>query len=66
MSKKTTKVAKCPTCSKFHLIASIDHYNKNKDTQKEFMNYMKSGYEILNTTTIRARNGFDTHGNDCP
>jgi len=54
----STKAAKCPNCNKYHMIAKMERFRKDKETQKEFTQLFKKGFEILNTTTEDARENF--------
>lgn len=56
--KITTKAALCRKCNQFHLIASIESFNRNKDTQKEFAGLMREGFLIVEVTTFDAISGF--------
>lgn len=55
----TTKAARCPKCKKYHLIASIESFDRDKDTRKNFAKMAMDGFEILNTTTADAKENFD-------
>lgn len=56
--EKTTKAAKCPKCGQYHLIASIESFNRDKGTRKEFSEMMNDGFEIIEVSTKDARNNF--------
>lgn len=62
----TTKAAKCPSCSGYHLIGAIESFNTDKATQKRYAAYMRKGYAIIDVTTKQARENFATHKADCP
>jgi hypothetical protein len=58
MEEISTKAAKCPTCGKYHLIAAIGTFNTDKDTQKQFIKFMKKGFQIIEVTRQDAVDNF--------
>lgn len=53
----TTKAAKCPQCSKYHFIATLEAF-KRKEVREDFAKLLVDGFEVIETTTQDARNRF--------
>lgn len=56
--KITTKAAKCNKCGKYHLIASIELFESDQSTRKDFAHMAAAGFQIIDVTTRDARDNF--------
>ena len=58
MEEITTKAALCPKCGKYHLIASLEQFNSNIETRKEFAKLLIDKFEVIYVTTQNAKDNF--------